>query len=168
MCYETHLHVIKQSTAQINFSGPKKYFRNFGNFRNFSSVNKCLLGAGIRWNTIEKGQEGPRQGQCREIFTFLSKVLFNYNYKYCQRAQTFSQGQLKLTSAQRILNICNILSQLYMQKSIFCWIQYCNENITQTQPCDIVVTYKLIGYYSKKQNFTFKYIKLHNKPFSTI
>jgi len=29
----------------------------------------------------------------------LGKVLFSYNYKYCQRAQTFSLGTLKLTCA---------------------------------------------------------------------
>ncbi len=29
----------------------------------------------------------------------LDKVLLSYNYKYCQRALTFSQGLLKLTCA---------------------------------------------------------------------
>ncbi len=30
----------------------------------------------------------------------LGKVLFSYNYKHCQKAQTFSQGPLKLTCAK--------------------------------------------------------------------
>jgi len=116
--------VIFKESVQVNFSGPEKYFPNFGNFGNFSSGNKSLTRG---WNKVAprlSKVKGAPAGLWQGDIDFLGKdrlgkVLFSHNYKYCQRAQTFSQGPLKLTCAKESIRL-----GFYMKHSVLNPLQF--------------------------------------------